>query len=454
MHTHVHEDVDVQIHIYIHMYIHTYTTHLDVVGIVELLQHVGIRSCMHTSCHTHEWGNGFVMDESCHTHAYTHAYTLKLLQHAGSRTCTHGSCHTYECIMSNKCIRRWCCDATVMAHTSMSHDTHMNEATMVLWCMSHVIHMNEPCHTHELGDGVVMHESCHTHEWARSHSCEAMVLWCTSTAATHCNTLQHTSKHWNTPPHTAMHCIPLQHTWSACLSFTLPHAATHYNKATHSPLQHTATHCRTLQRTTTKQHTLHRVICLVMHEFGNLVCVAVCVAVRCVLQYVLQCATHSPSCDLSCDARVHNHIYAYTSVDEPYMSHESCHIKRYRLFHESCHMKRDAKILTCSCEMNHDSSTAHVTWHMTPLRLESWVMSHEKRCQNPDLFKWRDPCLIYGSSDMNHDSFTAHVTWTMTHLRLTWHDPRLLVLVSWSHGSCHEVMGHVTCAVDDSWVIF
>ena len=62
-------------------------------------------------------------------------------------------------------------------------------------------------------------------------------------AATHCNTLQHTATHCNTLQHTATHCIALHRT------------AIHCNTLTHvwriSVLQHTATRCIALQHAAT-----------------------------------------------------------------------------------------------------------------------------------------------------------------------------------------------------------
>jgi len=90
-------------------------------------------------------------------------------------------------------------------------------------------------------------------------------------AATHCNTLQHTTTHCNTLQHTATHCNTLQHTATHCNTLqegsqthkmskvrtfetyipggcewaTVPTAKTYCNT-----LQHTATHYSTLQQDT------------------------------------------------------------------------------------------------------------------------------------------------------------------------------------------------------------
>ena len=66
----------------------------------------------------------------------------------------------------------------------MSHVTHINEPCHTyewvmshIW-MSHVTHMNEPCHTYEwvmshmrMSHVTYMNESCHTYEWVMSHIC-------------------------------------------------------------------------------------------------------------------------------------------------------------------------------------------------------------------------------------------------------------------------------------------
>jgi len=77
-------------------------------------------------------------------------------------------------------------------------------------------------------------------------------------AATHCNTLQCTTTDWNILEHTAIHCNTLQRTATRCN--TLQHTATHCNTLQHTVthcniLQHTATHCSTLQHTVTHCNT-------------------------------------------------------------------------------------------------------------------------------------------------------------------------------------------------------
>ena len=70
--------------------------------------------------------------------------------------------------------------------------------------------------------------------------------------ATHCNTLQHTGAAVRrTCDMNATHCNTLQHTTTHCN--TLRYTATHCNT-----LQHTATHCNTLQLTATHRNAPQR----------------------------------------------------------------------------------------------------------------------------------------------------------------------------------------------------
>jgi len=113
----------------------------------------------------------------------------------------------------------------------------------------------------------------------------------------------------------------------------------------------------------------------------------------------------------------------------------------YGQSHGSWHMKRDGKIMTCARDMNHDSSTAHVTW--TRLRLMQhghmhrrwvirsniemmWIRLHVYFYRNRKSLdymsisteiesRWCGPVLdgvslIYGACDMAYDSSTAHAT--------------------------------------------
>jgi len=97
--------------------------------------------------------------------------------------------------------------------------------------------------------------------YASSPPCRHIVLFLTSPlkrhltytcSDAHCNTLQHTATHCSTLQRAVTHCNTLQHTATHCS--TLQRAVTHCNT-----LQHTATHCNTLQHTAVhcnaQQHT-------------------------------------------------------------------------------------------------------------------------------------------------------------------------------------------------------
>ena len=72
-----------------------------------------------------------------------------------------------------------------------------------------------------------------------------------NSAATRCNTLQHTATHCNTLQHTATHCNTLQHTATHCNTL-----CTSRTSPQPTAIQQTATHCNTLQHTTTHNQTL------------------------------------------------------------------------------------------------------------------------------------------------------------------------------------------------------
>jgi len=104
--------------------------------------------------------------------------------------------------------------------------------------------------------------------------------------ATHCNTLQRTATHWthlNALEHTAIHWNTLQRIATHCNS--LQQTATHCN--TLDTLQHTATHCSTLQHTKLRYPTgLGSPVMLSLSSTNDLrmcegvrVCVCVCVRV-------------------------------------------------------------------------------------------------------------------------------------------------------------------------------
>jgi len=108
--------------------------------------------------------------------------------------------------------------------------------------------MNESCHTYQILCAIAVHEL------GRTDIPVDLPLWCLQHTATHCNTLDHTTTHSrNALQHTATYCDTLQHTATHCN--TLQHTATHScntpeRTATHgNTLQHTATRCNTLQHT-------------------------------------------------------------------------------------------------------------------------------------------------------------------------------------------------------------
>ena len=83
---------------------------------------------------------------------------------------------------------------------------------------------------------------------------------CACAKATHCDTLQHTTTQHNTLQtlqHIATHCSVSRIV--ICVPVQKKHTATHCNT-----LQHTATHCNTLQHTATHCNTLqHTAVCRV-----------------------------------------------------------------------------------------------------------------------------------------------------------------------------------------------
>jgi len=76
------------------------------------------------------------------------------------------------------------------------------------------------------------------------------IIVTTHCTATHCRTLQRTTKHRNTLQHTAAHCNTVQHTAPPCSK--LQHFAPYCNT-----LQHTVTHCNILQQTYKKIEAKH-----------------------------------------------------------------------------------------------------------------------------------------------------------------------------------------------------
>jgi hypothetical protein len=92
------------------------------------------------------------MNESFHT--YAHEWVMAHISvshdtHVNASRRMHESFHIYT--------REW-----VMAHTWMSH-AHMCMITPNIW-MSHVRHTNALCHTHTKGS------LCYTYEWVMSHT--------------------------------------------------------------------------------------------------------------------------------------------------------------------------------------------------------------------------------------------------------------------------------------------
>ena len=119
---------------------------------------------------------------------------------------------------------------------------------------------------------------CNTLKRSATHSTACCTM---ENTVTHCNTLQHTATHYNTLQrtakyrntlqHTATHCNTLQHTATRMLFRSSPHindmlfmSNPYINEMsfisfmscgvelmTNTILQHTATHCNTLQHTAT-----------------------------------------------------------------------------------------------------------------------------------------------------------------------------------------------------------
>jgi len=148
---------------------------------------------------------------------------------------------------------------------SVKRARHCN--THTLQCMTWLIYMRNMTHSCTWHDSFIcvtwlIYTCDMTHLYVRhdSYICVTWPIHVCVERARHCNT--HTSQRRN---YTATH-IRLQHTATHCN--TLQHTATHCNThtsqrrnytATHIRLQHTATHCNTLQHTArycnTLQHT-------------------------------------------------------------------------------------------------------------------------------------------------------------------------------------------------------
>ena len=171
-----------------------------------------------------------------------------------------------------------------------------------IW-MSHVTHMNEPCHTHEWVMSHISIGSGHvTHIGTQQPGKGSKALQCT---ATYCNTLQHPATHCNALQHTTTHCnthcnlrTTFSYMWhdsawettaiwqaqqSTATYWNIPqHTATQYStRSTVSYMQHdstyentvvwqaqqrTATHCNILQYTATRCNTLQQAHVPFIHE--------------------------------------------------------------------------------------------------------------------------------------------------------------------------------------------
>jgi len=125
-------------------------------------------------------------------------------------------------------------------------------------------HNNTPKHT-QLKDGAqpYVFSATHCKTETQRNTFYSNTVHIPIFPATHCDTLQHTVAHSITPQHTlpATHSTVrwctyqslLQHTATNCNAHTVPHYNTLLKDGAHteSSLQHTTTHCNTLQHTTT-----------------------------------------------------------------------------------------------------------------------------------------------------------------------------------------------------------
>jgi len=117
-----------------------------------------------------------------------------------------------------------------------------------------------------------MYKSCHRYIWVMSlvtprhrprteytHFWKYLRQLASASPEVPCNTLQHTARHWhNTLQHTATHCNTMQHT-AARQRFArsaMPAMRRAMSGDYCIPLQHTATHCNTLQYPTTPCNTM------------------------------------------------------------------------------------------------------------------------------------------------------------------------------------------------------
>ena len=270
-----------------------------------------------------------------------------------------------------------------------------------------------------------VHGDCQVRHWYAKHhvgmrrvtlmSCHTLVPL--QHTATHCNTLQTSATRCNTLQHTATHCNTLQH------------AATHCNT-----LQHTATHCNTLQHTATHCNTL---ISYVRHE---------CVMSRVGVEYAQRLSSAALVCVMSHD-----------------IPNASCRT------HESWHHVRV-------------DGAQRLRWHVHV----EYIMSHVSVERAQRLPSATSVCqgLWHGCQGMWNDSFTSvckrlwmshvafqmsHVAFQMSHVTLMSHDTfscwrctttaKRSVGTSVSNESCHMsvllcVMSHFEWVESHSvWVI-
>jgi len=176
------------------------------------------------------------------------------------------SCHTSEWVMS--LIWR-------------SHVTH--PWVMSHFWMSHVTHLKESCHASErvispieMRHNTLLNQACRSSDWVMHGICKGVEKNYPNAlqyTATHCNTLHHTATHYRYPGLSrrstasarALITIDLAYCNALHNCNTLQHTATHYRcsgpshrstalariliKNWLNMLQHTATHCNTLQHT-------------------------------------------------------------------------------------------------------------------------------------------------------------------------------------------------------------
>jgi len=145
--------------------------------------------------HVYMWHHLFCPLLCAHA-AHQHSFQIEwVMPHTGIRHTwmshvvhLNESCHTREWVMSHT----WMCHVT---HENTS--CHIHERVMSYTWLSHVTHMNESCHTrntsghtHEwvmsytwIRHVTHMNESCHTHEWVmsllhtRAHVQHTSILW-------------------------------------------------------------------------------------------------------------------------------------------------------------------------------------------------------------------------------------------------------------------------------------